>query len=140
MKTSCYLNIAPNGKLKMGPLWDFDITIGNVDYSDCDNPSRFYIANGRWFEQFLKDPVFMAQVKERFAYFKSKKNEIFNNINSGAAYLKYSVIENNSRWGTLYTYTWSNYAIWGTYDNEVQYMKNWLDTRFNWLEQAFNEM
>lgn len=60
---------------------------------------------------------------------------MLNNINSGAEYLKYSVIENNSRWQTLYMYTWPNYAIWGAYNNEVQYLKNWLDTRFDWLEQ-----
>ena len=44
-------------------------------------------------------------------------------------------IENNSRWQTLYMYTWPYYAIWGAYNNEVQYLKNWLDTRFDWLEQ-----
>jgi hypothetical protein len=140
MWSSCYLNIAPNGKLKMGPLWDFDIALGNVNYNKNEEPTGFYIAGAPWFVQLLKDPVFVAQVKTRFAYFKSRKNEILSNINSGAEYLKYSVIENNSRWQTLYEYTWPNYAIWGAYNNEVQYMKNWLDTRFDWLEQAFNAM
>ena len=140
MAMSCYLNIAPNGKLTMGPLWDFDIAIGNVNYNGCENPTGLYIANAAWFIQLLKDPVFVAQVKARFEYFKSKKNEIWSNINSGAEYLKYSVIENNSRWQTLYKYTWPNYAIWGAYDNEVQYMKTWLDTRFNWLEQEFSKL
>jgi hypothetical protein len=88
MKTSCYLNITPNGKLKMGPLWDFDISIGNVNYDECEDPIGFYIATAAWFVQLLKDPVFVAQVKERFAYFKSRKSGILNNINSGAEYLK----------------------------------------------------
>jgi hypothetical protein len=140
MKTSCYLNIAPNGKLKMGPLWDFDVAIGNIDDDNCLDPTGLFIATAPWFSKFLKDPVFVAQVKERFAYFKSKKNDIFANINSNVAYLKYSVIENNNRWGTLYhTSQWSH-MVWGAYDNEVLFMKNWLDTRFDWLEQAFNAM
>ncbi|MDR0565858.1 MAG: CotH kinase family protein, partial [Prevotellaceae bacterium] len=134
MKTSCYLNIAPNGKLKMGPLWDFDISLGNNNY-DGEHPTGLYIATAPWFVQLLKDPVFVTRLKERFEYFKSRKNDILNNINSGAEYLKYSVIENNSRWQTLYIYTWPNYAIWGAYNNEVQYLKNWLDRRFEWLEQ-----
>jgi hypothetical protein len=50
------------------------------------------------------------------------------------------MIENNNRWKTLYIYTWPNYAIWGAYDNEVQYLKSWLDERFAWLEQAFNDL
>ena len=32
--SSCYLNITPGGKLKMGPLWDYDIALGNVNYND----------------------------------------------------------------------------------------------------------
>jgi hypothetical protein len=138
MISSSYLHIAPNGKLKMGPLWDFDIALGNYTYNFY--PTGLRTAHSAWYEQLFKDPVFVAQVKERFAYFKSKKSDIFNNINNKAAYLKYSIIENNSRWGSLYTGTWINYAIWGAYDNEVQYMKNWLNTRFDWLEQAFDAM
>jgi hypothetical protein len=135
MWSSCYLNIAPDGKLKMGPLWDFDIGLGNVDYNGNENPTGLYIASAPWFVPLLKDPVFVAQVKERFAYFKSRKSDILNNINSGAEYLKYSMIENNNRWKTLYIYTWPNYAIWGAYNNEVQYLKSWLDARFEWMEQ-----
>jgi hypothetical protein len=140
MFSSCYMHIAPNGRLKMGPLWDFDIALGNVNYNVNEIPTGFWIASAAWFVQLFKDPAFVSQVKERFTYFKSKKNEIFSNINSNAEYLKWSVIENNNRWNTLYVQTWPNYAIWGAYDNEVQYMKNWLDTRFDWLEQAFAEM
>jgi hypothetical protein len=124
----------------MGPLWDFDVAIGNIDDDNCLDPTGLFIATAPWFVQLLKDPVFVAQVKERFAYFKSKKNDIFANINSNATYLKYSVIENNCRWETLYkTSRWSH-MVWGAYDNEVQYMKNWLDTHFDWLEQTFNKM
>jgi hypothetical protein len=139
MFSSCYMNIAPDGKLKMGPLWDFDIGLGNINYNGNESPTGFWMATAAWFVQLLKDPVFVVQIKERFEYFKSRKTEIFENINSGATYLKYSVIENNNRWRTLYTSTWPNYAVWGAYDNEVQYMKNWLNTRFDWLEQAFKE-
>jgi hypothetical protein len=140
MWSSCYLNIAPSGKLKMGPLWDFDIGLGNVNYNKNEDPTGFYIAEAPWFVQLLKDPVFIAQAKERFGYFASKKNEILSNINGDATYLKYSVIENNNRWHTLYEYTWPNYAIWGAYDNEVQYMKSWLNTRFEWLEREFAKL
>jgi hypothetical protein len=144
MYSSCYMNIAPNGKLKMGPLWDFDHSIGNGDLTvtGIGLPTGFWVAQSAWFSKLIKDPAFITQVKTRLAYFKSRKNDILNTINNNAAYLKYSVIENNNRWETFYTvyYNPNNYAVWGAYDNEVQYMKNWLDTRFDWLEQAFNEM
>lgn len=88
----------------------------------------------------FEDPTFVALVKERFAYFKSKKNDIMTDINENASYLKYSVVENNAKWNTLYQYTWPNFAIWGSYDNEVQYLKQWLDGRFEWLDKAFSAL
>jgi hypothetical protein len=38
MFSSCYMHIAPNGKLKMGPLWDYDIALGNVNYNNNEKP------------------------------------------------------------------------------------------------------
>ena len=34
--TSCYMNIAPGGKLNMGPIWDFDICMGNTKWNGTD--------------------------------------------------------------------------------------------------------
>lgn len=41
---------------------------------------------------------------------------------------------------TLYNYTWLNNEIWGTYQSEVQNMKNWLSRRFEWLNTAFSAL
>jgi hypothetical protein len=43
MYSSCYLNLRRGDKLKMGPLWNFDIAFGNVDYNSNYNPKGFYI-------------------------------------------------------------------------------------------------
>lgn len=139
--SSCYLNIVPGGKLKMGPLWDFDIALGNINYNGNQDYEGFMIKKKvTWFSRMFEDPSFLTLIKERFAYFKSKKNDILTDINENATYLKYSTIENNAKWNTLYQYTWPNYAIWGSYANEVQYLKQWLDKRFDWLEKAFSEL
>jgi hypothetical protein len=138
--SSCYMNLAPNGKLKMGPIWDFDIALGNINYNDNNSSQGFWIKNASWINRLFQDPAFVNEVKERFAFFKSKKNEILNNINANAASLKWSALENNGKWQTLYTNTWPNYAVWGSYDNEVIYMKNWFNARMDWLETAIAEL
>ena len=138
--TSCYMNLARDGKLKMGPLWDFDIAFGNVNYNNNNKPTGFYIKNVAWYQRLFKDENFVNKVKERFDYFYSQKDIIFNEINENANYLKYSVVENNAVWNTLYEYTWPNYAIWGSYDNEVACLKQWLNTRMEWLKTEFDAM
>ena len=61
-------------------------------------------------------------------------------INEKAQYLRLSVEENNNKWGTFYKYTPPNYNIWGSYQNEVQNLKYWLDERFEWLKSEYDKM
>lgn len=138
--TSVYLNYSRGGKLKMGPLWDFDVALGN-NYTDDVYPAEgFYIKNSTWYKRLFEDPVFVSAVKERFLYFYSLKNDIFSRINTESQYIRKSVLENDKRWGTLYTYTFPNHDIWGSYLNEVQSLKYWLDKRFEWLYKEYMKM
>ena len=138
--SSCYMNLKRGGKLKMGPLWDFDISIGNIDYNGNYIPEGLWIKQVPWYARLFEDPEFVAKVKERFRYFYSMREEIIQEINDKAEYLRYSVEENENRWHTFYTYTWPNYDITGNYMNEVQHMKDWLNTRFEWLNAEFDQM
>ena len=138
--TSCYMNLSPEGKLKMGPLWDFDLAFGNVNYNNNNSPEGFWIKESVWISRLFEDPSFVMQVKERFNDIMSRKVEIMQYINDLSGVLRWSVLENNAKWGTLYQSNWPNYAVWGSYRNEVQYLKNWLHQRFEWLEKAFAEL
>ena len=111
--TSCYMNLKRGGKLKMGPLWDFDIAFGNIDYHGAYLIDGFWVKKATWYSRLFEDPAFVAKVKERFSYFYSKQDDIMREIDSNANYLKYAVQENENRWHTFYTYTWPNYDIWG---------------------------
>lgn len=137
--SSCYMNLKQGGKLKMGPIWDYDIAFGNVDYNDNCHPEGWCIRIVSWFDRLFQDPAFVAKVKERFAYFYNRLPDIMYAINSNATYLRYSVMENNNKWGTLYNYTWPNYDIWGCYKNEIQNMKNWIQARLEWLKKEFDK-
>ena len=138
--SSCYMNLKRGEKLKMGPLWDFDIAFGNVNYNNNYEVTGFWIKGVAWYSRLFQDPVFVAKVKERFDYFYTHQSDIMNFINERASYLKYSVIENNNKWGTFYNYTWPNYDIWGSYNNEVQSMKIWIKNRMEWLKTEFDKM
>ena len=138
--SSCFMNLKRGGKLKMGPIWDFDIAFGNISNSIAQKETGFWIKDVKWFDRLFQDPAFVARVKNRFNYFYSHKNSIMANINADAQYLRYSVEENDKRWGTFYRYTWTNYNIWGKYQNEVQSLKEWLNTRMEWLKTQFDKM
>jgi len=142
---STYLNLPKNGKLHMGPIWDFDIAYGNIKQSDTSYlkwvfPSGNLLSVTQWYSRLMKDPAFVARLKERFAYFYSHKNELLTYLNESAQYLRYAVAENEARWGTLYHYTFKNYNIWGAYVNEVQDLKEWLNSRLDWMKADYDKL
>ncbi|MBR4483107.1 MAG: CotH kinase family protein, partial [Paludibacteraceae bacterium] len=96
----------------------------------------FWIKNAPWISRMFEDPEFVQLVKERYSVLYNDRNRIIGHIAEKADHLKYSVIEDNNKWQTLYNATWPNYAIMGNYDNEVQYLKDWLLKRMDWLNTA----
>jgi len=139
MLYSCFMHFKRGGKITMGPIWDFDLAFGNTDYWDR-GPYDFWIKKSEWISRMFKDPVFVAKVKERYNYFYSRKYDIMREINETATYLKRSVQENEDRWGTFYEYVKPNYEVWGSYQNEVQSVKEWLNNRMDWLKEQFDKM
>ena len=140
--TSCFMHLARGGKLMMGPMWDMDVAYGNIDQANqsCYRPTGFHIKNVQWYARLFKDPAFVKRVKERFNFFYNHMNDILANVNADAQYLKYSAQENNDVWGVLNVKTWPNYNIWGSYQNEVQDVKEWFVTRMKWLKTQFDTM
>ena len=136
---SCFMTLRRGGKLCMGPLWDFDLAFGNTTYS-FHGPEGFYIKFVPWYARLLRDPGFKARVKERYEYFYSRRDDILRAVNADAQYLRLAAVENDNRWGTLYSLTWQNHDAWGCYQNEVQHLKEWLIHRMDWLRDEFAKM
>lgn len=57
MQTSCYMNLRKGDKLKMGPVWDYDIAFGNINYSSNKDVEGFYIKYAEWFVRMYGDPM-----------------------------------------------------------------------------------
>lgn len=124
-----------DGKLGMGPLWDFDLSMGNVDYSDAINPRGWWVRNGAWFNRLFQDPAFKQKVKDRWDEIKDKEiADAFKNIDKHATYLELSQRENFKRWDILNEKVWPNPQVFGTYEGEVNQIKSWLTTRITWLD------
>lgn len=134
--SSTFLHLKRGGKLMMGPIWDFDRSFGNAEEFDNHNTEGFWLNDMGWYGRLFLDPVFVAKVKERFAFYFNHKVELLQLINTEAQYLHYSMIENNSKWNTLYNYISPNQNIWGNYSNEVQDLKIWINDRLEWLNAS----
>ena len=138
--SSIYLNVIPGEKIKMGPLWDFDLAFGNTNYADTEFYEGWWIKDNPWYEILFQDPVFVEMVKARFTYFYDNKESIIQKIDTYAEQLKWAQEENDKKWGTLGIYVWPNPVFYDTYQEEIDHLKNWYLQRMDWLQQAFDEL
>ncbi len=134
--SSMYYYKDRDGKLGMGPLWDFDLSMGNVDYSNAKGASGWWVKDGVWFNRLFQDPAFEAKVRARWDEIKKKEiPEMLEEIDQQALYLNLSQQKNFIKWDILGKYVWPNAVILPTYDAEVKQIKTWLNIRIEWLDQ-----
>ena len=153
-RLSTWITKDKNEKLKMGPIWDFNLTFGNANYCSGGNSNVWaYKFNERcpgdfwlipfWWERLLEDPNFVSQLKQRWSGLRGttfSESNIIGKIdtydmsltNAGA------INTNFEKWPVLSTYVWPNNFIGDSHDEEVMYMKDWISDRLSWLDTAIS--
>ena len=137
---SCWMSVEPGGKIKMGPLWDFDLSQGNKGWDQRalpDNyarPENFWLkGNTVWIDRMLEDETFLEKVKIRMSYFASHLDDIIKFIDEQGEQIKDPIIRNDKIWHTLKNTTEDDESIYSSYLTELEYLKDWIRTRMSWL-------
>jgi hypothetical protein len=128
-----------DSKIFMGPIWDFDISSGNIDYNGCDNPENYWIRNSMWISRLFEDASFVEKVKARWNEKKLILQDHIDEIPEKAFDLNSAANSNFQRWDILNTYVWPNRVVTGSYNGEVLALVAWLNTRYAWIDSDINK-
>lgn len=143
-RRSCFMTKEPGGKLTMGPIWDYDLAMGNLynDYGQYDGWAHLTQANGyiedNWYCYLLDDPAFATALKERWAEVKDALlSTALNCIDRMGETLAPSAQYNFEKWNILGTRAvapqpWSITEL-KTYEDNVSYIRNFIVNRWNWI-------
>lgn len=139
--SSCYMNLKRGGKLKMGPLWDFDLAFGDYPWADWANKTEgFALKNHGWYCRLFEDPAFVANVKDRFNEIYASRQQIYDHIDANAAKIKAKIYEENKIWGCQTLTSASEDEVKAAYQEKVDYLKTWIETRLTWLNENINAL
>jgi len=135
------------GKIRMGPVWDYDIAWHNADYCGGDITTGWayqfpcpddYWQVPFWWSRLLQDPLYKSHLKCRWLYLRqnSLSDAWFDSyIDSISGNLMEAQERNFTTWPILGVYVWPNpwpYAT--TYEGEVNTLKAWVHNRLAWLD------
>jgi len=142
MLTSVYMYKDAGGKLKMGPVWDFDLSMGLAGFRKGTRTEGLYVGMAPWFSRLLEDPAFVQKVEEKWAQIRENNiiEELYKGIEEKYEYLKNSQKENFKVWNIIGRYVWPeprDVKPRKSYDEEVQYLKNWLSQRVQWFDSFY---
>ncbi len=143
---SCYMTKDKGGKLKMGPVWDFDLAFGNFDMDNAEYDTWFTVGSAdedayihvNWCNYLMDDEDFRAALKARWFEVRDTLLDAANkSIDRNMAKIDLSAEENFARWDIWYwkigNQSWETYYI-KTYNGQVEYIRNFLAKRAEWID------
>jgi len=161
---STYLFKDRGGKLHMGPIWDYNGSLGGADYfctyrtegwhyefdeRQCGGGGERFPADNQqgyhWYQRIFADPEFLKQYADR--WFELRKGvlstaNMLADIDSNVQLLTdhgntdSPVKRNFRRWPVLSQHVWPNYKVLGSYAAEIDWLKTWLVARLEWMDSA----
>ncbi|MBK7259595.1 MAG: CotH kinase family protein [Ignavibacteriae bacterium] len=141
------------GKLRVGPVWDFDLGFGNVIWSEGADTvgwdlltmplalvgSQYEDHVPPWWVRLGEDSSFWQSAGDRWAALRKgafSTPNVLAFIDSAAAVLNEAQARNFVRWPILDSVVWGNPYVGGSYANEVTYLKEWTTARMAWMDNA----
>ena len=136
-RLSTFMHKARSGKLKMGPIWDLNIsygTDGRVPVNDWIINYNTYVTNDAWMVPFwwkrlMEDPQFKSELKTRWI-------ELRANVLSTPTVL--NLTTNTANYLTVNNAIVRNYTKWTgisfDYNNSVNQLKTYLSNRLAWMD------
>ena len=137
---STYFYKDRGGKLFIGPLWDYDIALGNFNGPPLEEPGSGTqgaapFSQTCWYQRLLADPAFVQKVRNRWRSLKaSQLDGLPGFVDAQAAALAQSQANNFGRWLVLDKLQWRNVVVTGSHAGEVEYLRYWLQRRIEWLD------
>lgn len=137
------------GKLRMGPMWDFNLAWWNADYCDGNVSNGWAYQFGdvcggdasqipTWWGRMLEDQWYQDELKCRWTTLRQgmlSDDSLFAKIDSVALLLDQAKDRHFDQWPILGVYTWPNPSpIPQTYAEEINAIKSWIITRATWID------
>lgn len=133
--TSVYFTWVYGEKIKMGPVWDFDIALGGHYEERLANPKNWRIRPEYWNSYLFKSQEFQRYVDSYYERNKAEFYKIYDIIDSLQEALAEPSRNNFKRWDILQQDgKWISKAV-QDYGEAVRNMKSWLQERITWIEE-----
>jgi len=142
-RASTYMHKPRNQKLKMGPVWDFNLSMGNAFDLPHGQSSGWILGtvSGQpfWWRRLLQDTNFAQKLADRWQVLRAGPLVVQNlktMIDTGATELAYAQARHFNRWPILGVQVFNVPPPPNeTFATNIQNLKTWIEARAIWIDQ-----
>jgi hypothetical protein len=136
---------ANGGKWAMGPIWDFDIGYGNLNYNKRYCTNTLLTAPGvgalRPFRALWADPNLHNEMRCRYLELRKTGGpldvaRIEAKLDEFSRHTTRAKMRDQARWMNIAKYIWPNNYLGPTWADEVRYLKFWIRRRLAFLDAS----
>lgn len=133
--SSIFFSWTKDNIIKMGPVWDFDLAMGNYDNKSISSPQDWHIKESYWNDFIFRDSI-AAQAKIDFwTENKLAFKELLNAIDSIQVALNKAAKNNFKKWIILQNTSFIYHpASYKSYQNATEDLKKWIIERYSWID------
>ena len=136
--TSVYFSWIQGEKIKMGPVWDFDLAYGNHSYEDFNLTEKWHVRN-YWNYYLFRDSLYEINTVKKWKENHHLFESVLDSIDDVSLKLKSAARNNFKRWDILgVSKRWLRNS-YESYDEAVNDLKNWIKERTKWIDSQLNE-
>ncbi len=157
-RLSNYMSKDRGGKLKMEPIWDWNLALGNADYLDGWLTNNWYYTllgdnDHIWLRRMISgtgsatsktgDQDFNQKIVDRWSVLRTNvfnPTNVMARANEIAAYLSEAADRDFTKYKRLGSYVWPNPSIYSTpktYAGIITNMNSWIRGRYLWIDSQF---
>lgn len=147
-RSSCYFQILPNSKLRMGPVWDFDLAFGNSNILHAQDITRWRfqyneadsfknLAAPIWWSNLYNRPAFRSALLFRWQELRRNilsDSSISKQIDELSIPIRPQIEKNHAKWSVMNRLILWTVPAEKNYDEEVRKLKSWTFRRAAWMD------
>lgn len=134
-----------DGRTKFGPMWDYDLGFGNTIFQEGNKTDgwQWDINKPMNLTRYLQDPKLVELLQNRWWELREttySNDSIFALFDELVEQIREVRIRNYEIWPIIdKTLFYPGYNVY-TYEAEVEYMRTWMETRLNWIDDNIDDI
>jgi hypothetical protein len=134
---SVFMYTGIDGRLAFGPVWDFDLSSGNVNDDKEPGPEGFWVRENPWISELFKNKDFQDMIIARWREIRPKLGELFTYVDTRKKEISKSAQFNYEYWDIFRVSEMATSKKYSNHEEAVEDLIKWMRLRIDWLDSQW---